>query len=209
MSRKHKVDHSNKDQDAVVAAEGLEENQATNTTASINEALGAKKTPQIPAETQKEIDELREKIESLQSKADEAHERALRIQAEAQNTERRARNEVLKERKFGLEKLINELLQVIDSLEHGITAAANNEHADSLRDGMELTLKMFLDVLAKFHVVQLNPQGELFDPALHEALSMQPDPKAEPNSVLQVVQKGYQLHERVIRPARVIVAQKA
>lgn len=137
---------------------------------------------------------------------------ALRAQAEMQNVRRRAERDVENAHKFSQEKLIKELLAVVDSLERGIqTVDDQSEVLDpavkAIRDGSDLTLKMFVDVLAKFKVKQLDPAGEPFDPQFHEAITMVSNPDVEPNSVIAVVQKGYTLHDRLVRPAMVVVSK--
>lgn len=136
----------------------------------------------------------------------------LRAQAEIQNIRKRTERDVANAHKFGQEKLIKELLAVVDSLERGIQTIDEPEgdldpSIKTIRDGSELTLKMLVDTLAKFQVVQIDPAGEPFDPQFHEAMSMIENPDAEPNSVIAVVQKGYTLNDRLIRPAMVVVAK--
>lgn len=134
----------------------------------------------------------------------------LRTQADAQNARRRAEKDVENAHKFALDKFSAELLPVIDNLERALESAdADNPELKAVIEGIELTYKSFLDVLAKFNIQQLNPVGEPFDPQYHEAMSMVPAPDAEPNSVLNVVQKGYTLHGRLIRAAMVVVSQPA
>lgn len=135
-------------------------------------------------------------------------DQALRAQAEMQNIRRRAEMDVEKAHKFALEKFAKELLPVIDSLEKAIEAevAAGNE-SSTLREGVEMTLSMFLGGIKKFNLEQIDPVGQPFDPALHEAMSMVPSPGAEPNSVIAAMQKGYTLSGRLIRPAMVMVAK--
>lgn len=154
--------------------------------------------------------ELEDKLTQAEQKAHENWEKATRALAELENVRRRAEREVANAHKFGVEKLINELLPVIDSLEQAlnIDAAEAQQAIASMKQGIELTLQLFLDVLAKFKVQQIDPVGETFNPECHEAISMQPDETAKPNTVLTVFQKGYLLDERVIRPARVIVAKR-
>ena len=129
-----------------------------------------------------------------------------------QNVRRRAENEVSNARKFALERFATDLLPVVDSLERGLESVPednDDEQVKSLREGSTLTLKMLLEVLTKFNVQQLDPVGEPFDPKFHEAMSMQENADAEPNSVLAVLQKGYTLNERLIRPAMVVVSKGA
>ncbi|MGM0954135.1 MAG: nucleotide exchange factor GrpE [Pseudomonadota bacterium] len=150
-------------------------------------------------------------VEELQAKLQEHQEQALRAQAEMQNVRRRAEIDVEKAHKFALEKFVKELLPVADSLEKAVESTEgqtdSSELVVSIREGVEMTLDLFMKSLAKFNVEQLNPVGEPFDPQQHEAMSMVPAPNAEPNSVVAVVQKGYLLNGRVVRPAMVMVAK--
>ncbi|UQG59183.1 nucleotide exchange factor GrpE [Marinobacter sp. M3C] len=150
-------------------------------------------------------------LEALQAKVQEFQEQVLRSQAEMQNVRRRAENDVEKAHKFAVEKFVKELLPVVDSLEKAVESTEGHESSGdlvaSIRQGVELTLDMFLSGLKKFNVERLNPVGEPFDPQYHEAMSMVPAPTAEPNSVVAVMQKGYLLNGRVVRPAMVMVAK--
>ncbi len=145
-----------------------------------------------------------EQLAALEAKL---RDQALRAQAEIQNIQRRAERDVTQAHKFALEKFATELLAVVDNLERAIdTAAVEEPGVKALRDGVVLTHKLFIDALHKFQVEALNPVGEPFDPEWHQAVSAQPSASAEPNSVLQVLQKGYRLHGRLLRPAIVVVA---
>lgn len=150
-------------------------------------------------------------LEALQAKVQEFQEQVLRSQAEMQNVRRRAENDIEKAHKFAVEKFVKELLPVVDSLEKAVESTEGHESSGdlvaSIRQGVELTLEMFLSGLKKFNVERLNPVGEPFDPQYHEAMSMVPAPNAEPNSVVAVMQKGYMLNGRVVRPAMVMVAK--
>jgi len=150
-------------------------------------------------------------VEELQAKLQEHQEQALRAQAEMQNVRRRAEIDVEKAHKFALEKFVKELLPVADSLEKAVESTEgktdSSELVVSIREGVEMTLDLFMKSLTKFNVEQLDPVGEPFDPQQHEAMSMVPAPNAEPNSVVAVVQKGYLLNGRVVRPAMVMVAK--
>jgi len=150
-------------------------------------------------------------VEALKAQAQEFQEPMLRSQAEMQNVRRRAEIDVEKAHKFALEKFVKELLPVADSLEKAVESTEGHESAGelvaSIREGVEMTLNLFMGSLGKFNVVQLNPVGEPFDPQQHEAMSMVPAPDAEPNSVVAVVQKGYTLNDRLVRPAMVVVAK--
>lgn len=150
-------------------------------------------------------------VEALRAQVKEAQEQMLRSQAEMQNVRRRSEIDVEKAHKFALEKFVKELLPVADSLEKAVESTeateGEGEKVASIREGMEMTLNLFLSSLKKFNVEQLNPVGEPFDPQQHEAMSMVPSPDAEPNSIVAVVQKGYLLNGRVVRPAMVVVAK--
>ncbi len=146
-------------------------------------------------------------IESLQAKVDENWDRYLRAAAEVENIRKRAARDVERARKYALENFAKELLAVKDSLEMGL-AAAEAADADSLREGSEATLKLLDKTLERFGLAELDPEGEPFDPQMHEAMTMQPSAEAEPGSVLTVIQKGFTLNGRLLRPARVIVASE-
>ncbi|MCK7544009.1 nucleotide exchange factor GrpE [Marinobacter bryozoorum] len=149
--------------------------------------------------------------DSMEARMQEMQDQMLRTQAEMQNVRRRAEIDVEKAHKFALEKFVKELLPVADSLEKAVESTENQQSSDelvvSIREGVEMTLDLFMKSLGKFNVQQVNPVGEPFDPQLHEAMSMVPAPDAEPNSVVAVVQKGYTLNERLVRPAMVVVAK--
>jgi molecular chaperone GrpE len=158
------------------------------------------------ADVLQQLEEARVEIEALQK---ELAELQPRTQAEIQNIRRRAEQDVEKAHKFGLEKFANELLPVVDSLERAIDASQGEDEAiKAIREGVEMTLSMFLGSMAKFNVEQVNPQqGEAFNPEHHQAMSMVPAEGAEPNTVVAVVQKGYLLNGRLMRPAMVMVAK--
>lgn len=149
----------------------------------------------------------------LKAQVQEFQDQMLRSQAEMQNVRRRAEIDVEKAHKYALEKFVKELLPVVDSLEKAVESTAGSEDAGelvaSIREGVEMTLGLLMSSLKKFNVEQLDPVGEPFDPQCHEAMSMLPAPGAEPNSVVAVVQKGYLLNERLVRPAMVVVAKAA
>jgi molecular chaperone GrpE len=147
-------------------------------------------------------------LEDARAKADDHWNQVLRMQAELENTHRRATADVEKAHKFGLEKFATDLLPVIDSLELGLAAAeGDDENVAKLREGIELTLKMFGGVLEKYGMKEVNPQGEPFNAELHQAMTMQPSDEYEPNTVTAVMQKGYVLNDRLIRPAMVMVSK--
>ena len=156
---------------------------------------------ELDAET---LQQLLEK-EKEQSQAN--RDAALRAQAEMENLRKRTTRDIENAHKFALEKFVNERLPIIDSLELGLTAAEKAENVDDLLEGMNLTLKMFSSALDKFGVKSIDPQGEKFNPEQHEAVSMQEIEGSEPNTVVSVMQKGYELNGRLVRPAMVMVAK--
>ncbi len=143
----------------------------------------------------------------LQAKADENWQKYLRAAAELENVRKRAARDVENAHKFALERLAVELLAVRDSLEMGL-AAGEDADIESLRQGKEATLKQLVAIMERFGVEELDPQGEPFDPGLHEAMTMQASADLEPGSVLTVIQKGYALNGRLLRPARVVVVDE-
>ena len=149
-----------------------------------------------------------ETIAELQARVDENWDRYLRAVAEADNVRKRARRDVEHAHKFALEGLSRELLAVVDSLKIGLEAAGVADAA-ALIEGSEATCKLLKSTMERFGVLEVDPEGEPFDPEFHEAISMMPAADAEPGSVLTVVQKGYTLNGRLLRPARVVVAAEA
>lgn len=169
---------------------------------------------QIPAaqadEGRSREQELELELETLRAQVLETEDRAVRLQAEAQNMIRRAERDVDNARKFALDRFTATLLPVIDNLERALAAAgAVDDATRALVEGVELTHRQFLDALDKFGIAVVNPEGEAFNPELHQAMSMIESPGVEPNSVVTVVQKGYTLNGRLVRPAMVIVARPA
>lgn len=152
---------------------------------------------------------LEEMIETLQADLAEARESALRAQADAINVQRRAEQEVEKARKFALERFAGELLPVIDNMERALAAAGESDAAKPIVEGVELTLKSFVDVLQKSGIEAVDPTGEPFDPQTAQAMTLVPNPDVEPNTVISVMQKGYMLNGRLLRPAMVVVSKAA
>lgn len=145
--------------------------------------------------------------DDLQEQLDASNDQLLRLQAEMQNIRRRAERDVESAHKFGLEKFANQLLPVVDNLQRALDAIdADNESQKAIYEGIDLTLKSFLDVLAQFKIEAIDPSGEPFDADYHQAVSMVPNPDVEPNTVLEVFQKGYKLNGRLMRPAMVVVS---
>ncbi len=172
----------------------------------------ADQVPDAVADTTDEVgpeegaeSEPQSQIDALQATADENWDRYLRAAAELENVSKRAVRDVEKARKFALERFAKELLAVKDSLELGLVAASDVS-VESLLEGSAATLKILGNTLQQFGIAEVDPEGEPFDPEFHEAISMQPSSDVEPGSVVTVVQKGYSLNGRLLRPAMVIVA---
>ena len=154
------------------------------------------------------IEGLQSKLATLAAAFESAKEQSLRSQAEAQNARRRAEQDVEKAHKFGQDKIVNDLLPVVDNLERALaTIDSSNELFVAIAEGIQLTHKSFVDALARHQVVVVNPAGEPFDPQLHQAVSTIANPEVEPNTVINVFQKGYTLHGRLLRPAMVVVSK--
>jgi molecular chaperone GrpE len=132
----------------------------------------------------------------------------LRMQAEMENLRKRLARDSERARKFALERIMKDLLQVTDSMERGLAAADETATVESLREGQELTLKMFTKVLQDHHLEVIDPAGQPFDPEWHEAVTVLPSAEVDENTVLEVLQKGYRLHDRLIRPAMVVVSAR-
>ena len=146
-------------------------------------------------------------VTELSAELEAAKDAALRAQADAMNVQRRAEQEIEKARKFALERFCGDLLSVVDNLERALESSGDEQGSAALAEGVELTRKGFMDVLAKYGVEAVDPTGEPFDPETAQAMSMVEQPDAEPNSVVAVMQKGYLLHGRLLRPAMVMVAK--
>lgn len=152
---------------------------------------------------------LEQELEVARSEAQQAKDDLLRVQAEMQNLRRRTEQDVEKAHKYGQERFANELLSVVDNLERALEAARDHEdeRVKAIYDGVDLTLKSFQDMFSKFNIKAIDPLGEPFDPQRHQAMSTQENGDVEPNTVIAVMQKGYSLHDRVIRPAMVVVSK--
>ncbi len=154
------------------------------------------------------IAQLEAALLASEAKVKEQQDSVLRAKAEVENMRRRTEQEIDKARKYALNKFSEELLPVIDNLERAIAAAdAENEVIKPVLEGVEMTHKTFIDVISKFGLKVINPEGEVFNPELHQAMSIQESPDHESNTVMFVMQKGYELNGRVIRPAMVMVAK--
>ncbi len=172
----------------------------------IDEISGAPEEEMAAGDVGQADDEVEAEGEQLA----EAKDQLLRSIAEMENVRRRAQRDVENAHKFAVEKLLADLFPVVDSMEKAIETSENSElgeGAKAIADGLSLSLKLFVDTLAKAGVEQIDPLGQPFDPQFHEAMAMVPNPDAEPNSVMDVMQKGYVLNGRLTRAAKVIVVK--
>ncbi|AWB68193.1 nucleotide exchange factor GrpE [Saccharobesus litoralis] len=164
----------------------------------------------VLTEEQAKIKELSEQLAASERKVADQQDSVLRAKAEVDNMRRRAAQDVEKARKFALEKFSSDLLDVADNLERALQAAdKDNEVLKPMIEGVELTLKSLTGALEKHGVKEVNPEGEPFNPEFHQAMSMVPNPDVAPNTVIAVMQKGYELNGRLIRPAMVMVSTAA
>lgn len=162
-----------------------------------------------PGEAPPTIEGLQEDLAAARTEAEAAREQLLRAMAELENVRRRAARDVENAHKYGVERFAAEVLAVKDTMEMGLEAASGSEEAGAVVEGFEATLKLLDQCLAKFGITPVDPREEPFDPEFHEAMSAQPSASHEPGTVLMVVQKGYRIHDRLLRPARVIVSRAA
>ncbi|MCY4264234.1 MAG: nucleotide exchange factor GrpE [Gammaproteobacteria bacterium] len=174
---------------------------------------GIAESPEIPEELASELtlEQVQEQLEEARAETSKAKDDLLRVQAEMQNLRRRTELDIEKAHKYGQERFSTELLGVLDNLERALEAASaeEDERVKAIYDGVELTCKSFIDCLNKNNIEPVDPEGEPFDPTLHQAVTMQENAEVEPNTVLKVLQKGYTLHGRVMRPAMVMVSKAA
>lgn len=153
-------------------------------------------------------EELVTRVQVLEEQLAAAQDQSLRVAADLQNVRRRAEQDVEKAHKFALEKFAGDLLPIVDSLERGLDLSnPDDESIRPMREGIELTLKMFNDTLKRYQLEAVDPHGQPFNAEHHQAMAMQESVDVEPNSVLKVFQKGYQLNGRLLRPAMVVVSK--
>lgn len=195
------------EQDTIDAAEIEQTNKATDNVETTEQ------TQQDDSTASLDSDALQTALTTAESKAEENWELYLKARAEADNIRKRAERDVSNAHRYALEKFIPELLTVKDSLELGTKAArenadADNEQLSKFLEGSDMAVNMFNDALTKVGVVTIAPNNETFDPELHQAMTMVPNPDLPANTIIEVIQKGYSLNERLIRPAMVIVSKK-
>jgi len=175
-------------------------------TGEIMEENASEQTATEPSE--QNLESLQLLLAEAQQQAAANLDKAIRVQAEMENLKKRVQKDLDDERKYGLAKFAKELLSVMDSLELGLRAAVGDSpEVVKLREGSELTFKQFESVFAKFNIEAIDPTGQPFNPELHQAMSMQVSPTAEPGTVITSFQKGYILNGRLLRPAMVVVAK--
>jgi len=184
-------DNLTEEQEALNASQATEEQDASDDVSSeqTDEGLAAK-------------------IAELEAQLAEAKDQSLRAVAEVQNIRRRAELDVEKAHKYALEKFVSDMLPVVDNLARAVDAStAEGAEMPAVIEGVELTLKSMLDALKRHNVEQVNPEGEPFNPELHQAMTTVPQPDVEPNTVINVYQCGYTLNGRLVRPAMVVVSK--
>lgn len=187
-----------------------EQDQPSETEVEI-EINGAEENVEMPVEEvlqELTVESVQAELELALARVDEQQADVLRAQADVQNIRRRSEQDVAKAHKFGQEKLMTEVVSLLDNLGRAIDAAGvEGASLEVLLEGVEMSQKMLLSGLKKFNVDQLDPHGEPFDPELHEAMTAVPNPDLEPNTVMEVFQKGYTLNGRLVRPAMVVVSK--
>lgn len=187
-------------EEKAVPQEALEMDPAETTQATAGDAAGT---------VEQDTEALHALLTDARSKADEHWDQCLRLQAEIENMRKRNERDLANAHKFALERFAGELLPVKDSLEMGLLAADDSVDVAKLKEGSELTLKMLSNALEKYNIKEINPLNESFNPEYHEAISVQERGDVAPNTVVTVVQKGYLLNDRLIRPAMVIVSRSS
>lgn len=208
MSKKGKsrVEVEQSDAQAATEQEPAAEQEAAEAVAETGEAEDEGYAAEAAVELS--LEEALERLADAEEECSRAEDKLLRIQAEMQNLRRRTEQDIERAHKFGQERFSSELLVVMDNLERALNAASehDDEVVKAIHEGVNLTLKSFVDCFAKFNIEEVDPMGEPFDPALHQAMSIQENGEVEPNTVIAVMQKGYTLHGRVLRPAMVVVS---
>lgn len=174
---------------------------------STEESVPAQTAPGVQ-DPHARISALEAELEAVRGEGEKQREQALRAMAEADNVRKRAERDLENAHKYAIERFVGELLPVKDGLELGLAAATDSSDVESLREGTEMTLRMLSAAIEKFGVLEVSPMGEAFDPAVHQAMSTRESAEADAGTVLEVIQKGYLLNDRLVRPALVIVATR-
>ncbi len=211
MSREKASAEPMRETDESAAGEAPANTDASSTPEAQEQAHGNDETPTTEPDQQSapesEADALKKQLEEANVKADQNWDAVLRTRAEMENLRKRQTRELENAHKFALDKIAMELLPVRDTLEMGVAAATEEADVAKIAEGTELTLKMMTQALEKFNIAEVDPVGEKFDPDLHQAISMQEGTDKPANTVLSVMQKGYTLNDRLLRPAMVIIAK--
>lgn len=205
---------TNTDSEQAEATVNDQEAQSENVTAQDPAAEFASETTESVIDVESATDglsleEVLGRLQLAEAETLQARNDYLRVQAEMQNLRRRTEQDIEKAHKYGQERFSAELINVMDNLERALQSASDSddELVKAIFEGVDLTLKSFTDCFKKFNIEAVDPMGEPFDPQLHQAMSIQDNPEVEPNTVIAVMQKGYTLHGRVIRPAMVMVSK--
>ena len=172
-----------------------------------NEEQENDESEKVGCSPEEALEKANDEIQRLTEYANEMKDEALRAKAEMENIRKRAERDIQNSRKFGIEKFAKELLPVTDSIDQALKHEVKLDEAVAMKEGIEMTAKILIDVLKKNGLEELDPKGEKFDPNMHEALAMIPNPDLEDNSIFEVFQKGYLLNGRVVRAAKVIVVK--
>ncbi len=196
--------------DAADIENAAAEDSSSTANERVEEAAAQEQTAEDSAQ-EITLEQALERLAVAELAAARAKDDLLRVQAEMQNLRRRTEQDIEKAHKYGQERFSTELLSVLDNLERALDAASSHEDeaVKAIYDGVDLTLKSFIDCFNKFKIEAVDPLGEPFDPEIHQAMSIQENAEVEPNTVIAVMQKGYTLHGRVIRPAMVMVSKAA
>jgi molecular chaperone GrpE len=196
----HENAQTTENDEAKVKQESHQELQEEHTAEDTAEQAAAESTAGNEAD-----DSLEVKLAKAEATAAENWDHFIRTKAEMDNLRRRNAKDVENAHKYGIEKFVSQLLPVVDGMELGL--AVEGASAESLREGMELTMKMIEKMMENLGIEEINPINEKFNPEKHQAMSMQPSADVEPNTVIAVMQKGYLLNDRLIRPAMVMVSK--
>ncbi|MBC8518828.1 MAG: nucleotide exchange factor GrpE [Gammaproteobacteria bacterium] len=200
MSKKEVVDP----EELIIREDTPEQDAEDVVDESVSDAAG--EDSEESADQAPDLEEPESELDKAKAEVVEYRDRMARLQAEMENLRKRTARDIQNAHKFALESFAKELLSVADSMDLGMQAAGDTDDVSSIIEGMELTSKQLFGVLEKFNVEIMDAQGMRFDPEQHEAMTMVPNPDMEPNTVMDVIQKGYTLNDRLLRPARVIVS---
>lgn len=198
--------HPDRSGGAAPANEGV--NESANEDASEGEGVREGAAEAAGQEEDDEVKQLQEALAQSREELDRHREAMLRMQAEMENQRKRMARDVEKSRRFALERMMKDLLQVRDSLERGLEVEDGTATVEKLKEGKALTLKMLAKVMEDHGLEVVDPRGEPFNPEFHQAMTMAPSDEVEENTVMEVMQKGFKLNDRLIRPAMVVVSKK-